>query len=123
MEGTDVNSTAIESMQRMGQSPGGQMAWMISKVIVTLIVTGAAAMGTSYIKDMRDDIRNVSNLANSQDKTQALTTQKIDNLSKVSDATVATLQALSMQVQHNTYDIQTQKEREAESIARSRPTP
>lgn len=96
-------------MAQIGQSAGGQLLWVAAKVLVTLFLGGMVTMATGYVKDMRDDLRVASTKIDAQDKAQALMQQRIGDMGKVSDATVTALQALSIQVNHNTYDVGTLK--------------
>lgn len=95
----------LDSMQRIGQTAAAQLVWLVAKVLVTLFVSGAIALGTGYVKDMRDDLRTVSTKVEAQNTKSQLQQQSMDGLAKVTDATVLALQSLSKQVDHNTYDV------------------
>lgn len=123
-EATDVNMhDRMDAMARMGQTAGAQMAWLVAKVVVTLFVSGAIAMATGYVKDMRDDLRTVSTRVEAQNTQSQLQAQRMDGLSKVSDATVTALQSLSKQVDHNTYDVNALKAAADYNAAHGRPRP
>lgn len=99
----------LESVQRMGQTAGAQLARVVAKVLVTLFVSGMVTMVTGYVKDMRDDLRTACAKIEAQQTAQALLSQRVEGVSKITDATVAALNAISQQVQHNTYDVQALK--------------
>lgn len=105
-----MNHHAAETLQRVGQTAGAQVAWLVLKVLVTTFVAGSIALATGYVRDMRDDIKVVAQKTEAQDKAQALTDQRVDNLQRVSDATVLTLQQMAAQINDNRYDIRTLKD-------------
>src|SRR5574337_256180 len=106
-EGTDnVNMhERLDVMQRMTHNAGEQLAWLVAKICVTWFVSGAITLATGYMRDMRDNLRTVSSRVEAQNTQSMLQQQRVENLSKVSDATVSALQSLSRQVDHNTYDV------------------
>lgn len=102
----DVNHPTAESLERMTQTAWAQLLWMLAKVVVTAFVSGSIAMGVGYVRDMRNEVMRVGQQLTRQDKAQALTEQRVDDLKQVSDATVVTLRQLGEQVTHNTDAIQ-----------------
>lgn len=105
---------AMNSVQRMGQSAGAQLAWVAAKCLVTLFITGSLAMAVGYVRDMRDDLRSVSSRAELLGTQNQLQDQSIASINAVSAATISTLKALSEQVSHNTYDVDTLKKEAAQ---------
>src|SRR5574337_2199811 len=122
-EGTDnVNMhERLDVMQRMTHTAGAQLAWLAAKICVTLFVSGAITLATGYVRDMRDTLRTVSTRVEAQNTQSQLQAQRMDGLSKVSDATVTALQALSKQVDHNTYDVNALKAAAEYSAVHGRP--
>ena len=115
-------------MQRAGQTAIAQVAWTALKALVVSFIAGSIALGTGYVKDIRDAndktnarLEGLSTIQASQDKTQSLLAQKVDGLQKVSDATVTALQVISGQVSQTKYDVEALKENAALNAARGRP--
>lgn len=99
-------------MQQLGQSPGAQFTWWLLKTLATTFVTGSIGMACYYVKDIRDDVRAagtriemVERKQDSTDSAEALTAQRVDNLSRVSDQTILTLRQLGDQVSRDHDDI------------------
>lgn len=111
----------IEQVHSMGQTAAGQLAWGVAKVVVTAFVMGFIALSTGYVRDMRDDLRTVTQKSEIQERSMALMQMQITNMSKVSDATVAALQTMGDQVKHNTYDVDSLKSNAAYNASKSRP--
>ena len=117
-----VNMTErLDTMQHNAQSSAAQLAWVVAKIVVTLFISATITMATGYVRDMRDDLRLVSNKVEQQGTQTLLQQQSLNGQQKVTDAAVLALQALGKQVDHNTYDIGTLKAAADYNVKRTRP--
>lgn len=114
-------STPAESFQRFTESLGARIAWTAAKAGVAAIVTASIAMGTGYVREMRDDIKAATARTTKLEMDQRLTTDRLENLQKVSDATVAALTQISNQVTRQGFDIEQMKGAAASDAMRIRP--
>lgn len=106
MSDDTMNRITPESLERLAQSARGQLVWVMAKVLVTAFVSSSIGLGVGYVRDMRNEVVRVGQQLTRQDKAQALTQQRVDDLKHVSDATVVTLQQMGEQVTRNTDAIQ-----------------
>lgn len=95
-------------------TPLVQFMWHVAKVLAGALITGSICMGVSYIKEMRDDLKQGSLQIQVEAKAQAITEHDVQDLKTVTNETAQLLRTVSDQTLHNTDDIKVLQEREAE---------
>jgi hypothetical protein len=111
----------IGALQRIGETASARLLWIVAKVLVTTTVTGSIALATGYVREMRDDIKVASQRTQDLTLTQHDTTAKVDNLQKVSDASVLALQSIDRRVTQNEFDLGYLKQAATQEVQKSRP--
>lgn len=110
MEASD--STGAQRLQQLVDSFAAKIVWIALKAIITTVITGSIGLAAWYVKDIRDEVKHgASRMAVIEDKQAtehtavSLTEQRVQNLEKVSDQTVRTLQQMGEQLARDHDDI------------------
>lgn len=90
----ESSTTTAQSLQRFTDSLGARIAWAVAKAAIASIVTGSIAMATGYVREMRDDIKAAAARTAALETDQRITSDRLDSLKRVSDATVISLQQI-----------------------------
>lgn len=109
------------ALQRLGEAASVRLLWIVAKVLVTTTVTGSIALATGYVREMRDDIKVATQSTQKLTMDQHDTTIQVNNLQKVSDATVLALQQIDGRVTHTEFDVGYLKAAAAQEVQKSRP--
>lgn len=118
-EASDVNSA--ERIEAAMQSARGRVLWSIGKIAVTLFMTFCATQVVDYLASINHKLALQADANVTQDRDIALVRQRMDGMQKVSDATVASLQALTQSVLNNHDDIIRLQQTDAIRVQRTRP--
>lgn len=115
----DVNGA--ERIEAAMDSARGKLLWTMGKVFMTVFMGVCATLAVNYLASISRRLDAEATVNTSQDRDMALVKQRIDGMQKVSDATVASLQALTQSVLNNHDDIIRLQQSDAERVQRSRP--
>jgi hypothetical protein len=103
------------------ESEGGKVMWKIALLVFGMFVSAMLALVQHDLGQFTQAADNNTRMNVAQDLDIALLKQEAAQRQRVSDSTVATLQALTQQVTQLSDSVQTLKEVNAERVRHSRP--
>lgn len=119
-----MNQTAHDKAAAINdqlESPVGKLMWTAAKTLITLFITAAVTVSTSYLSNISKKQDDQTNINIRQDLALQAINQLQQSQQKVQDSQGLTIQQMSQQVLHNTDSIDQLKDIQVQIVQRGRP--
>lgn len=119
-----MNQTAHDKAAAINdqlESPVGKLMWTAAKTLITLFITAAVTVSTSYLSNISKKQDDQTNINIRQDLAIQSVQQLTQSQQKVQDAQAVIINQTVQQVLHNTDSIEHLKDVQLQIIQRGRP--